>query len=671
LDDVRFDPVWRRIRRDSYTKKLEGRFPERFIRLEQLVNWGALSWLNRHATATKQAHHLGTEHNAARFLASGERRLQHRPSLRAAAHVMHWGHPPLSYQSAEAILRAAHVESKTRETLEAVVNQVVSFGLLECAEEDHPGRCVGMMLDGERPFELYRWFSAWIVSEEWSRLWSAICEAELALGAEAPDETKAKSNLLKSLVCHDYRGHAVLTACNRADYVPRDLLQCGTAWLTLDPDVLWEQDPIGPEAADEWALIDSARAYLEQRFYATPSSMLMHTLTARLIANDFARTPVSLDALRALLIEGEGDAYFERHLRPKYRKTLCSLKKDGHRDFETDWAEVGTFRQVSLPQGSRFGAEDFLTGRTGKRRVIYPFVDAYSVFVEFPKDNAFTAHMAGQDRRYGDVYCHQRRSKKPQKLRPMLDVLAKTSSWIQRNHAGDVESAILSWIVGSSVEQRSTALFASCQAIAVEDMDLIRSGLRRLRGRPSLTEFNEHNDAVLRAELLADTAFAQPVQNVGEFLLRMPWKAIKISDGQAMLRQIGTKALAKAREGKGGDRGPSLELAVAVDQLLKEDECVHRFAIFNATELSQDRRAMREWDVIRLDLLREGGWTLTAIECSVNRSKKKDDKDVLALQALQDAIRNRYSDLVSYTTLFATVGDGGLEYEDAGRSYTP
>ena len=384
---MRFDPVWRRIRRDSYTKKLEGRFLDRFTRLEHLVNWGSLSWLNPHATATKQAHHLGTEHNASRFLAAGEHRTQHRPSLRTAAHVLHWGHLPLSYQGAEAILRASHVEEKTRQTLEEVVNQVVSFGQLQCTEDDHPGRCVEMMLGGERPFELYRWFSAWIVAEEWSRLWSAICEAEQALGDDAPDETKIKGSLVKSLVCHDHRGNAVLTACNRADYVPRDLLQCGTAWLTLDPDVLWEQDPIGPAAADEWALIDSARSYLEQRFYATPESLLMHTLVARLIGNDFARTPITLDNLRELLTQEEGDAYFERHLRPKYRQTLRGLKENGHRDFEREWIEVGTFRQVSLPEGSRFAAEDFLTGHTGKRRVIYPFVEDYSVFVSVVTQN--------------------------------------------------------------------------------------------------------------------------------------------------------------------------------------------------------------------------------------------------------------------------------------------
>jgi len=113
----------------------------------------------------------------------------------------------------------------------------------------------------------------------------------------------------------------------------------------------------------------------------------MHTLVARLIGNDFARTPITLDNLRELLTQEEGDAYFERHLRPKYRQTLRGLKENGHRDFEREWIEVGTFRQVSLPEGSRFAAEDFLTGHTGKRRVIYPFVEDYSVFVSVVTQN--------------------------------------------------------------------------------------------------------------------------------------------------------------------------------------------------------------------------------------------------------------------------------------------
>ena len=35
--------------------------------------------------------------------------LAYRPSLRLAAHVLHWGHVPLSYAESEGLLRAASV----------------------------------------------------------------------------------------------------------------------------------------------------------------------------------------------------------------------------------------------------------------------------------------------------------------------------------------------------------------------------------------------------------------------------------------------------------------------------------------------------------------------------------------------------------------------------------
>lgn len=193
MDDFRYDVVWRRIRRDEYAKKLEGKFQFRYDRLAKLVNWGALSWLYAHATASKQAHHLGVEHNAMRFLSAGPpARSRHRASLRTAAHVLHWGHPPLSYQSAEGLLRAAHVKSEIRVVLETIVKEVIDFGSLKCDQPDHDGRCAPAVLEGERPFELYRWLAAWTVKDEWSRLWEAIVDAESAAGREAPKPRSRK-----------------------------------------------------------------------------------------------------------------------------------------------------------------------------------------------------------------------------------------------------------------------------------------------------------------------------------------------------------------------------------------------------------------------------------------------------------------------------------------------
>lgn len=124
--------------------------------------------------------------------------------------------------------------------------------------------------------------------------------------------------MIHSLVCHDDPGFKILSYCNEADYVPRDLLQCGTAWLSLDLDVLWETDPIGPDSADEWALLDSARGYLERRFYSTHTALLLHSLTARNIANSFVSTDFDADTLRGLLKAPEGDAYYEKALTTHY-----------------------------------------------------------------------------------------------------------------------------------------------------------------------------------------------------------------------------------------------------------------------------------------------------------------------------------------------------------------
>src|SRR5688500_205218 len=113
---MRYDPVWRRIKPDSYTAKLEGRFRTQLRRLERLNNWGGLAWLYPHANATKQAHHYGVERNAIQFLAAEERK-RHVAAFRTAAHVLHWGHLPLSYQGEEALLRAAHVDDQAQATV--------------------------------------------------------------------------------------------------------------------------------------------------------------------------------------------------------------------------------------------------------------------------------------------------------------------------------------------------------------------------------------------------------------------------------------------------------------------------------------------------------------------------------------------------------------------------
>jgi HD superfamily phosphohydrolase len=103
---IHYDSIWRRIKSDDYATKLEGQFRDARDRLAALNNWGSLSWLYPHATATKLAHHRGVEHNAQHFLDADVDREKHRPSFRIASHALHWGHLPLSYAGAEGVLRA-------------------------------------------------------------------------------------------------------------------------------------------------------------------------------------------------------------------------------------------------------------------------------------------------------------------------------------------------------------------------------------------------------------------------------------------------------------------------------------------------------------------------------------------------------------------------------------
>lgn len=171
---VRFDSIWRRTKADDYASKLEGQFRDSRERLAELNNWGSLAWLYPHATATKLAHHYGVEHNAQHFLDADETRDRYRPSFRIASHVLHWGHVPLSYAGAEGITRAAHVDTHVKKVVEAILKEVVAFGSLDCADEEHREQCFSEVLEGDKPFELYKWLSAWLVARRWKRIWKAV-----------------------------------------------------------------------------------------------------------------------------------------------------------------------------------------------------------------------------------------------------------------------------------------------------------------------------------------------------------------------------------------------------------------------------------------------------------------------------------------------------------------
>ncbi len=302
---------------------------------------------------------------------------------------------------------------------------------------------------------MYRWLAAWIAKEEWSRLWEAISGAEATAGKDPLDPDKTKETLARTLVCHEDRGFEVLSACNKADYIPRDLLQCGTAWLSLDPEVLWESNPSAPDEADEWGLIDAALEYLQNRFYSTPDSLLVHTLAARILANSFVSSDFKIDSLRALLLAERGDEHYDKALSPHYRSPFLSLKASARHRLETEWWNVGTFGRVSVPSGTRFEAEDFLTGRTGRSRLSFPFSEGHSIHVELPSDESSDPDYSGEDRHYATVHCHHRADSGPVKARPLFNVLANIENWIQRNQAPRVGSAIVSRILRQPVTQQN------------------------------------------------------------------------------------------------------------------------------------------------------------------------------------------------------------------------
>ena len=280
---IRYDSIWRRIKGDEYAFKLEGQFREARDRLAHLNNWGSLAWLYPHATATKLAHHRGVEHNALHFLDGDIEREPYRPSFRIASHALHWGHLPLSYAGAEGVLRAAHVHPPSKRVLESIFQDVIDFGELTCRDEDHIQNCPRMVLSGEEPFELYKWFSAWLVARRWRTIWNAV----KTLSRSEVNEQEVKKSTIRTLVCREDLGYELLDLCRLADYIPRDLQQAGTAWLTVDIEALWETSPHRSDRAQEWNLLEAARDYLEDRFFLSPDAQLVHTLASQRLPRVF------------------------------------------------------------------------------------------------------------------------------------------------------------------------------------------------------------------------------------------------------------------------------------------------------------------------------------------------------------------------------------------------
>ncbi len=663
---MRYDPVWRRIKPDSFTDKLEGAFPDRLRRLDRLNNWGVLAWLYPHAAASKLTHHYGLERNAMEFLGGDSERSKYRPSFRTASHVLHWGHLPLSYASEEALLRAAHVDSRTASLLHRVIDEVIAAGDLRCDADDHT--CASAVRSGDHYSDLYRWLSAWIVHREWKRVWKAVRAA--ADEDTASDEAETKRAIIRALACREDRGYQILSMCNEADYVPRDLLQAGTAWLTVDIEALWEPNPLGADAAREWSLIEAARQYLDERFFQQSESLLVHSLAARAIAGRLIADKLSSRSLYALL--HEGDDYFLRQTASYHGARLTTISKQAHvRWISNTWVHVGKFSNVSLPRGSRFDMEDWLTGRSGTARMSYPFSSSTLVAVDLGDDH-LPDFLAGASRRYASVHVYQAAASKndaPPLAFDALDILAR----VAQNQVPGPEAGnrVMSWILGGPAEQRDTLVREVCGEIAADSRDPIRTCLRRVIDLRSLQPIWEHTwVSTLYRQLANGTIDGESAY--GNLLLRLPWAGMRTAGGREVLRLLRTRALERVTVGSRSSRGFALEVAAAADQWLADGAPAHRLVMTGTTLLGKDGQPAHEWDVVRIDVHRDRTWDVTAVECAISRSTTKDDDARSKLELLRTCLQGRFGDLAQYRTLLATVGPGQkIAYEDAGRGFTP
>lgn len=657
---MRFDPVWRRIKPDSYTTTLEGRFKARLGRLERLNNWGALGWHYDHATASKLAHHYGLERNAMAFLDGDPVRDKYRPSFRTAAHVLHWGHLPLSYAGEEAVLRAAHVDAAIEGVVHKLLDDVTSFGSLTCDTDGHD--CAAVIRDGSRPFEFYRWITAAIVKKQWKSVFKAIKDAS----TDKPDEAETKKQLIAALVCREDRGNRVLSLCNQADYVPRDLLQAGTAWLTFDIEALWEPNPLGPDRAREWSLVAAAQAYLDRRFFHVHESLLVHTLIARAIAGGLLADKPTGASLLALA--EQTDQYWTQSLKTYHRNRVSDLESQiTGSQLLNRWRHVGTFTDVALAGPSPFTMEDELSGRTGTSRVTYPFSSGVSIIVE-PRSQ-FDAIWAGPGRAFARVHVH-REERTGQKVtaRPALDVVAKVANRVFPGP--ELGDQVMTWLLGEPVEQRDSALAPVLVDVltgAEADVQRHLGKMLKLRSVEPMLQHGLLNSVLSR---FVSPAGAGSIRGgFAGVVLRLPWVALKSAAGRDLLTLVRNAALAQAGI-SGSRRGYALEIAVACDGLLEQPAPTNRFLLLNPTVIGKDGLPVQEWDVVLLDLEPAGTWRFTAVECAVNRTEAKDKEAREKLDLIRERVTSRFSDLSAYRTLLATVRTGDLDYEDAGRGWT-
>jgi hypothetical protein len=160
-----------------------------------------------------------------------------------------------------------------------------------------------------------------------------------------------------------------------------------------------------------------------------------------------------------------------------------------------------------------------------------------------------------------------------------------------------------------------------------------------------------------------------PANMLGRFVFDLPFSAQRAKAGTELLGLLRGSALSLAAGSSGSVRGAALEVAVAADQLLSTDECTMRVLVLGATALSEEGKALAEWDVWRLDLLKNRDWRLVAVECTVAPTVQKQEGERERLERLRQSLQGRFSDLAEYRTRLVTISGGKLKYTDAARGF--
>jgi len=219
------------------------------------------------------------------------------------------------------------------------------------------------------------------------------------------------------------------------------------------------------------------------------------------------------------------------------------------------------------------------------------------------------------------------------------------------------------------VELRQRQIWRAAGRALSKDEEKTRSLIAELRDHPQFSP--EHEPSRYR-RFLGGLLFAEelPTLGLGRRVLDLPLPVVRTKHGKALLQSLRASALEEAAVGAKGWRGYYLEAAVAADQLLSDNPCTHRLLILGATALGSEGQPISEWDVLRLDLLKNRDWRLVAVECSVTESSQKASEDRDKLERLGEAVDQRFSDLCEYRALLATPGESQPQYVDSRRGFS-